>query len=251
MTVAGYDVAIGRQTRYPYLQPLHRGIHIAHRASARALLAHGRATAPRPAAIPIASLAPRFHRTSESEIRNVARTNPPAEDILGFACRPSRRPDPARRNTASDIDRAIPCPSEPASRVRRAFPKISPPSPVTTAAASSSCAHAAAFRTRAFPTDPRRPVGPSGEYILSMQNSARCVFPVTSISKLRSSRSTSHGATGAPGWGNCRNATSSSYNESFSRLIDARRLRGGSDEQAREQIRQRRVIVPIAQETAQ
>ena len=33
----------------------------------------------------------------------------------------------------------------------------------------------------------------SGEYSLSMQNSARCVLPVTSISRLRNRRSTSHG----------------------------------------------------------
>jgi hypothetical protein len=33
---------------------------------------------------------------------------------------------------------------------------------------------------------PRRPVGPSGEYSLSMQNSLRWVLPVTSISRLRS-----------------------------------------------------------------
>ena len=40
---------------------------------------------------------------------------------------------------------------------------------------------------------PWRPFGPSGEYSLSMQNSARCVLPVTSISRLRSNRSTSQG----------------------------------------------------------
>ena len=40
---------------------------------------------------------------------------------------------------------------------------------------------------------PRRPVGASGEYSLSMENSARCVLPVRSTSRWRSSRSTSHG----------------------------------------------------------
>ena len=42
-------------------------------------------------------------------------------------------------------------------------------------------------------TSPRRPVELSGEYNLSMHISARCVLPVASTSRLRKSRSTSHG----------------------------------------------------------
>ncbi len=64
-------------------------------------------------------------------------------------------------------------------------------------------------------SNPSRPVGPSGEYILSMQNSVRCVLPVTSIRILRNSRSTSQGGTLAPGLGNWLKAISSSYSESL------------------------------------
>src|SRR6266850_1931037 len=63
--------------------------------------------------------------------------------------------------------------------------------------------------------NPSLPVGPSGEYILSMQNSARWVLPVTSINKLRSRRSTAQGGTLSPALGNRSNANSSSYNESL------------------------------------
>src|SRR5579864_229231 len=63
-------------------------------------------------------------------------------------------------------------------------------------------------------SNPRRPVEVSGEYNLSMQNSARCVLPVTSIKRFRSSLSTSQGAASTPALGNCLNAISSSYNES-------------------------------------
>jgi hypothetical protein len=59
-------------------------------------------------------------------------------------------------------------------------------------------------------TSPSRPLLVSGEYSLSMQNSARCVLPVTSINKLRSSRSSSQGGTWTPGAGNWPNAISSS-----------------------------------------
>ena len=45
-------------------------------------------------------------------------------------------------------------------------------------------------------TSPSRPDAESGEYSLSMQNSARCVLPVTSISRCRNNRSTSQGGQG-------------------------------------------------------
>ena len=45
---------------------------------------------------------------------------------------------------------------------------------------------------------PRRPVLLSGENILSMLNSLRCVLPVTSTNMLRSVRSTSQGGMSWP-----------------------------------------------------
>ena len=50
-------------------------------------------------------------------------------------------------------------------------------------------------------TSPKRPVGPSGENNLSMQISARWVFPVTSINAFRSRRSVSQGGGGVPSVG--------------------------------------------------
>ena len=98
-------------------------------------------------------------------------------------------------------------------------------------------------------SSPSRPVALSGEYSLSMQNSARCVLPVTSISRLRSMRSTSHG--GAPRLpGRLQALHFAKRDLEFvhrivARFVDARRLAGRADEQAREQIRQRRMVVPV------
>ncbi len=63
-------------------------------------------------------------------------------------------------------------------------------------------------------TRPRRPEPPSGAYILSMQNSVRCVLPVMSASMLRNSRSVIQGGV----WRNgeiCAKAISSSLRLSW------------------------------------
>src|SRR5450432_1606278 len=63
---------------------------------------------------------------------------------------------------------------------------------------------------------PSRPVAESGEYSLSIENSERCVLPVRSVNRWRSSRSVNQGSDSA--WplpclrDNCWNAISSSYN---------------------------------------
>ena len=98
---------------------------------------------------------------------------------------------------------------------------------------------------------PSRPVLPSGENILSMQNSARCVLPVESMSRLRNRRSTSHGGGVCPARRQLLERELELVQRIVARLVDARRLRGGADEQPAEQIGQRRMVVPVRQQAAQ
>ena len=102
-------------------------------------------------------------------------------------------------------------------------------------------------------TRPSRPVGPSGENSLSMQISERCVLPVTSISRLRNSRSTSHGSGAAPlpGCGTCAMRDLELVELVVARLVEARRLAGRADEQAGEQVGQRRMPLPVQHQALQ
>jgi hypothetical protein len=88
-----------------------------------------------------------------------------------------------------------------------------------------------------------------------MQNSARCVLPVRSTSRLRSSRSTSHGCRRLlAGFEALRHLLEGDFQfvEAFvARLVDARRLAGGADEHAGEQVGQRRVVLPVGDQAAQ
>ena len=98
-------------------------------------------------------------------------------------------------------------------------------------------------------TRPRRPVAESGEYSLSIQNSARWVFPVISANRLRNTRSTSQGdATSPPG--SCRNAMSSSYKLSSRASSTRGACEVGADKHAGEQVGKRRVVLPIAHQAA-
>ena len=92
--------------------------------------------------------------------------------------------------------------------------------------------------------------GLSGENSLSMQNSARCVLPVPSTSRLRNTRSTSHGGGVLPGIGLLERDLQfvASIAATF---VDARRLARRADERAGEQVRQRRVIVPVSHQAPQ
>ena len=79
-----------------------------------------------------------------------------------------------------------------------------------------------------------------------MQISARCVLPVTSTSRLRNSRSTSHGGGAAPRRARApAPARSRARRAVVARLVDARRLAGRADEQAGEQVGQRRMVLPV------
>ena len=88
-----------------------------------------------------------------------------------------------------------------------------------------------------------------------MENSARCVLPVRSVSKCRSSRSTSHGCgvslPAACFFPSCWKAIANSY----SRSSRASSTRGawlvGPDEHAGKEVRQRRMVLPIGDEAAQ
>ena len=96
-------------------------------------------------------------------------------------------------------------------------------------------------------TRPSRPVGPSGEKSLSMQISARWVLPVTSTSRLRNSRSTSQGSGASPcaGRRHLRERDLQLVERVVAGLVDARRLAGRADEQAGEQVGERRVALPV------
>ena len=83
-----------------------------------------------------------------------------------------------------------------------------------------------------------------------MQNSARCVLPVTSTSRWRKTRSTSQG--GAPAaLGDLLEGHLQLVEAVVARLVDAGRLAGRAEEQAGEQIRQRRMVVPVGEQAAQ
>ncbi len=95
-------------------------------------------------------------------------------------------------------------------------------------------------------TRPSRPVGPSGEYSLSMQISARWVLPVTSTRRLRNNRSTSHGGGASPRRLRHEGERDLAFVQHvLPRLVDARRLAGRADEQPGEQVRERRPALPV------
>ena len=146
------------------------------------------------------------------------------------------------------------CSSVP-QRVERRVVRRSCQNRATSARSSSCCARlmraCGGISNARISTSPRRPLAVSGEYSLSMQNSARCVLPVTSTSRCRKTRSTSHGGR--------RRARARELTERdlqlvqavVPRLVDARRLARRADEESREQIRQRRMVVPVGDQAAQ
>jgi hypothetical protein len=73
---------------------------------------------------------------------------------------------------------------------------------------------------------PSRPEAESGEYSLSMQNSARCVSPVTSTSTWRSARSTSQGGAALPSSRLCRSSSASAISSSRTWSLRASSTRG-------------------------
>ena len=75
-------------------------------------------------------------------------------------------------------------------------------------------------------TRPSRPLVESGEYSLSMQNSARCVLPVTSTSRWRKTRSTSQGGAAAA-VGNLAEGDLHLVKAVVPRLVQPRRLAVG------------------------
>ena len=83
-----------------------------------------------------------------------------------------------------------------------------------------------------------------------MQISARWVLPVTSVRRLRSSRSSSHGRGAAPSSGlrDLGERDLELVEAVVARLVDARRLAGRPDEQAGEEIAQARAPQPVDDE---
>ncbi len=104
--------------------------------------------------------------------------------------------------------------------------------------ASSGCGGISKPRSSSSPSRPRLP---SGLYSLSMQNSARCVLPVRSVSRCRSDRSTTHGSR-LPPFGLVGQPPDLGERDLHlvdglgPALVEARRLAGRADEPAREEI---------------
>ena len=113
-----------------------------------------------------------------------------------------------------------------------------------------SSARAAASRTRGTRRGPAGPTSVSGENNLSMQNSARCVLPVTSTSRWRNTRSTSHGGQ-CPLLRHLLERDPQLVRGVAPPFVDARRLARRANEHARKQIRQRRMVVPIGHQAPQ
>ena len=195
-----------------------------------------------------AATPPRLDRAIEREAEFALRLEPDRiEAIAGVgADRRARRGNPPRRNAPS-MKRS--CSAVPQ---RTSAPCCGSRQNQATSARSSSCCArlmraSGGISNERNSTRPSRPVGPSGENSLSMQISARWVLPVTSTRRLRNSRSTSHGrgASPSPGAGTCDERDLELVEQVLPRLVDARRLAGRPDEQAGEQIGQRRMPLPI------
>ena len=171
------------------------------------------------------------------------------------AGRRRRRACRRRRNAAAASGRAARVPQ----RISRPLVRLAPEARDQRAQQQHlHAAHprsAAASRTRGTRAGRAGRSALSGEYSLSIENSARCVLPVRSTSRLRSSRSTSHGcsvsspacAASAPAAGR----RSRARRAVVARLVHARRLARRADEHAREQVRQRRMVLPVGDEAAQ
>ena len=85
-----------------------------------------------------------------------------------------------------------------------------------------------------------------------MQNSARCVLPVTSIEQVAEDAVDEPGRIAAVGpVGHLAEGDLQFVERVVARLVDARRLAGRADEQAGEEIGQRRVVLPVADQAAQ
>ena len=244
--VAGDDVAAVGQTFDLDLQPLDRGIDEAHRAAGRAFLAQHVPGLERLAQLePHAAVLDRAVER-EAELRAAPRTRPDrrrsrrARDRRSTSRKSSQTKCSSMKRSCSAVPQRTGLPS---SGVRQ--------NQATSARSNNCCARlmraSGGISNERNSTRPSRPVGPSGENSLSMQISARWVLPVTSTSRLRNRRSTSHGG------GGCAIARRRHLRERdfelvehvLARLVDARRLAGRADEQAGEQIGERRPPLPI------
>ena len=155
--------------------------------------------------------APPPRRTSESGTRSAGRTSR-ARSVKPCRCMSSEHVVEIELDEVGQHEAIVQL-GAPAHRGApgTAVPRTARPGCAAAAAARGSCARAAASRRRASPAARGVRTVLSGEYSLSMQNSARCVLPVTSVSRWRNTRSTSQGGGTVERSGSCENAISSSY----------------------------------------
>ena len=191
--VARHDMPRSGHAAHFHLQALDRRIHVSRRAAAPRLF---------PDHVPRLERLPQLHMHAASRDRAVQRE---AElevrrEPLGLqrrsrhvAGRPARRRNPAATKCGS-MKRS--CSSVPHRTSGRRYGVVQN---LAISARSSSCCvrlmrACGGISNARNSTSPRRSPLVSGAYSLSMQNSARCVLPVTSTSRFRKIRSTSHGA---------------------------------------------------------
>ena len=176
-----------------HLQALHRGVHVARRAARASFLAQH---VPGLEGLPQFQLDPavvdRPHtRKAEFEMR---REPFRSKRIAAPGSDPSSTSSEIllARNAAAETVVQLACPSATSCCVIRLLPE-----PGDQGAQQQLLRQAHARVRRHFEGAQLHQAQPSGrrsgEYSLSMQNSARCVLPVTSTSRLRKTRSTSHG----------------------------------------------------------
>ena len=154
------------------------------------------------------------------------------------------------RTRGAGTGRAARCPTARAGPCT-ARPRSARPATGPAATARAPSADAAASRSARSSTRPSRPRSESGLNSLSMQNSARWVLPVRSTSRWRNRRSTSHGGDVVALTVELAERDLELVEGVVAGLVDARRLAGRADEPAGEQVRQRRVVLPVGDQAAQ
>ena len=190
-------------------------------------------------------------RADQREAELEVRREPVAlERVAGAVACPGSRPgSPARRSAAAGTGRAGRCPSGPAGR-RTGFSQNLATRPRIRSCWARLIRACGGISKARSSTRPSRPLAESGLYSLSMQNSARCVLPVTSTSRWRKTRSTSQGGAAAA-VGDLAEGDLQLVEAVVARLVEPGRLAVRADEQAREQVRQRRVVVPVGDQAAE
>ncbi len=247
-TVAGHGIAIGRQAGHLHLHALDRRVDVANGTARRALLAHHVPRLERMTHFELdaARLEVAVLRKAELEVRREPRA------VDGKAGRRLLREDVVEilldevRQHEAIVQLGAPA-RQPPGAIRFA-PEARDERCEAAAAASRLMRACGGISNARSSSRPRRPVAAVGriELVDAELGAMRVAGHVDEqVAEQRDRRS--HGGVLAPP---CRcelpERDLEFVQRVVARLVDARRLRGRSDEQAREQIRERRMVVPVA-----